>query len=252
MRYSVPALTILGLLLLGGCSQSGEMTAARSMQEQSDMAAAPAADSLFKADQAVLSNQDIDKILAAKVYPPAHARVAVVRIGGRYPWGHTWWSQSVAQIEQKGADQLLNAFRSTPRVAKVMMLPSMLMPVQTTVPYLREAAARVQADTLLVYRTYTQTYQKERFFGGGTVHAYATVEAVLLDVRSGIITDTAVKTESFSAPKSSKDVQFDETAARAEQTAIADALGQAARDLAGNLAREPMPASSTTKGAPRP
>ncbi|HZL34139.1 MAG TPA: hypothetical protein VFC78_02445 [Tepidisphaeraceae bacterium] len=238
--------TILCVVLIAlsavvcGCTSEHETTLSSRLTADAQTPSAQLAESLFKSDQAVLSNQEIDRILSAKVYPSAHARVAVVRIGGRYPWGRTWWSESVAQIEQQGTDRMLNAFRGSPRVGKVMVLPTMLTPAQTTVPYLREAAARVQADTLLVYRTFIQSYQQQHFFGGGDVHAYATVEAVLLDTRSGIITDTAIKTQSFSAPKTKRDLELDETIARAQQKAIAQALGQAAEELARNLVNEPI------------
>jgi hypothetical protein len=240
------AACLVGVALSGGC-MTDRQNAARIPEALSETTAAPDApltQSLFKSDQAVLSNQEIDRILSSRVYAPAKARVAVVRIGGRYPWGRTWWSENVAQIEQQGVDRLLTALRSSGRVDKAVVLPTMLTPAQVTVPYLREAAARVQADLLLVYRTSTQTYQQERLFGGGDVHAYCTVEAVLLDTRSGIVTETAVKTQSFTAPRTSKDLEFEETVSRAEQTAIAKALGQSAEDLAGALRAEPMAPTS--------
>jgi hypothetical protein len=248
------SLAAFPLLLLVGCAATSatldNTAAAPSLFANDADTSAPGsigktADSLFKSDQAVMSNEDIEKILSSKVSLPPKARIAVVRIGGRYPMGRTWWSQSVAQIEQQGNDHMLAAFRASPRVGKVMILPTMLTPAQVTIPYLREAAARVQADMLLVYRTYTQSYQEQRFFGGGDVHAYCTVESVLLDTRSGIVVDTTVKTQPFSAQKTSKDLEFDETVARAEQEATAKALGDAAEELAKNLtATDPVAAAA--------
>lgn len=59
--------------------------------------------------------------------------------------------------------------------------------------------------------------------GAGDLDAYFTVEAGLRDTGSGIVTETALITESFSAPRTSKDLEFDQTAAHAEQSAIANA-----------------------------
>lgn len=244
MRALASGLAVgIGLLALAGCQTTMAERSPDAGQVLNEQAgASPAlAESLFKSDQAVLSNQEIERILSSRVYAPARARVAVVRIGGRYPWGRTWWSEDVAQIEQQGTDRMLAALRSSGRVEKVTVLPTMLTPMQVTIPYLREAAARVQADLLLVYRTSTQTYQRQQLFGAGDVHAYCTVEAVVLDTRSGIVTETALKTQSFSAPRTSKDLEFDETAARAEQSAIARALGQAAEQLSADLRAEPLP-----------
>jgi hypothetical protein len=246
MRAFVGAMAVgFAILAIGGCQASVADQATSSGPMLNDAAGQqPLAESLFKSDQAVLSNQEINRILSSRVYAPAHARVAVVRIGGRFPWGRTWWSEDVAQIEQQGIDRMLNALRSSGRVEKVTVLPTMLTPMQVTIPYLREAAARVQADLLLVYRTSTQTYQRQQLFGGGTVHAYCTVEAVMLDTRSGIVTETAVKTQSFNAPRTSKDLEFEETAARAEQSAIAQALGQVAEQLSADLRAEPSAPAS--------
>ena len=248
MRILFALLAMISLALLSGCASAGALdptAMAESEYTLGPTSDAPGsigktADSLFKSDQAVLSNQDIEKILSAKVYAPAKARIAVVRIGGKYPWGRTWWSESVAQVEQQGSDRMLAAFRNSPRVGHVIVLPTLLTPAQITIPYLRESAARVQADMLLIYRTFTQSYQQQKFFGGGDVHAYCTVEAILLDTRSGIIVDTSIKTRSFSAPKSAKDLEIEETIARNQQQAIAEALGQAAEELAKNLTAEPM------------
>ena len=223
MRSIFALLTALSLTLLTGCATTAARVEAPPDGESSFTlgpdtsvpgSIGKTADALFKSDQAVLSTQDIEKILAAKIYAPVKARIAVVRIGGRYPMGRTWWSEGVAQVEQQGNDRMLAAFRNSSRVGTVMVLPTMLTPAQVTIPYLRESAARVQADMLLVYRTFTQSYQQQRFFGGGDVHAYCTVEAVLLDTRSGIVVDTSIKTQNFSAPKTSKDLEIEETIAR--------------------------------------
>ncbi|MDB5172975.1 MAG: hypothetical protein JWN51_1748 [Phycisphaerales bacterium] len=252
MRFTFIVLLMVGSAFTAGCSTSAYMDPTSVARE------GPTADvpgsiglpaSLFKSDQAVMSNEDIEKILSSKVYPPSRGRMAVVRIGGRYPVGRTWWSENVAQLEQQSTDGLVNTFRSSPRLSKVVVLPTMLTPAQTTVPYLREAAARVQADTLLVYRTFTQNYQKQRFFGNDEVHAYCTVEAVLLDTRTGIITDASVKTHNMLAGRSSKDIEFEETVARAEQQATGAALAEAAAEPVRNLNAEPMPPVPTTQAA---
>jgi hypothetical protein len=250
MRSIFSALIVLFFGLSAGCVSSEQNKAMSMPPESAEALDVPGSiGSLFKSDQSVMSNQDIEKILSSKVYPPNHGRMAVVRIGGRYPVGRTWWSESVAQLEQQSTDGLVNTFRASPRLSKVVVLPTMLTPAQATVPYLREAAARVQADTLLVYRTFTQNYQKQRFFGNDEVHAYCTVEAVLLDTRSGIITDASVKTHNMLAARSSKDAEFQETVARAEQQATGAALAEAAAELVRNLNAEPMPPTAATQAA---
>ena len=205
---------------------------------------APTAGSLFPGDQAVLSNDQIDQILGSKVYPPAHGRVAVVRMGQRYPY---WWmSEELSALDQQTTAQLVDKLRSSPRVADALLLPSLLVPQQMTIPYLREAAARVQADSLLVYRTYTQTYQVSRLFAPDETRAHCTVEALLLDTRTGIITTTAVATQNFKAQRRGGDISFDETIGRAEQKAIGQALARVGDELLHFLNAAPLPETIPT------
>ena len=62
----------------------------------------------------------------------------------------------------------------------------------------------------------------------------------MLDVRTGIVTETAVATESFSASKTGKDLSFDETIARADREAVGKALNRVATDLVNYLNAAPQ------------
>jgi hypothetical protein len=245
----IRSICILMAAVAVGCVQAQPTEVGSFNASKLDSPEAPTAaltESLFKADQAVLSNQEIERIFAERIYPPAHGRVAVIRIGGRYPTRWGWWSEQTAQMEQQITSDLLATVRSSPRVSDVFVLPTLLQPPQTTIPYLREAAARVQADSLLIYRTFTQNYQKQRIFGNDEVHAYCTAEAVLLDTRSGVVTFTSISTEPFSAQKSSKEVNFEETVALAEQQAQAKALKRIGDELLKFFREAPLPKAAGT------
>jgi hypothetical protein len=112
----------------------------------------------------------------------------------------------------------------------------MLVPEQRTVPYLREAAARYQADLLLAYRTNCRTFQKYKFIDPNETKAYCSIEAVLLDVRSGIVPFTLVSSNEFSAVKEAGDTNFNETIKKAEMSAVAKSLNQVATQLTAFLA----------------
>jgi hypothetical protein len=92
-----------------------------------------------------------------------------------------------------------------------------------TIPYLRQAAARFQADALLIYRTSTPTYDSQKWFKKDESKAYCTVEAILLDTRTGIVPFSTVVTEFYSTQRSASDSDLSETTAKAEQQAIAKA-----------------------------
>jgi hypothetical protein len=92
------------------------------------------------------------------------------------------------------------------------------------VPYLREAAARFQADLLFIFRPDCQTFRRSRFLAADEVRAACTVEAVLLDIRTGIVPFSYVATKEFVARKTGDDASFQETIVQAELQAITDGL----------------------------
>jgi len=240
MIRTLPFILLLFLVpLTAGCGMKarGDAESFADSGELAARAAPPAADSLFRSDQAVLSNEDIGRIFEQKVTPPAKVRLAVLRLG--HPYLH--YAPEVAALERTAVNDVLAKFRGSPRVAHAMVMPTMLTPPQMTIPYMREAAARLQADTLMVYRTASRTYGRSKSFSADETRAYCTVEGILLDTRSGIVTSTAVATEQFSARRTSKDLTFREMMQRAEQEAISRALLKVAAELAGYLDSAPMP-----------
>jgi hypothetical protein len=67
-------------------------------------------ESLFKGDQAVLSNQDIDRILAARITLEDRHRLAVLRLNSR----NTWY-QDIADLEAQNSERFLKALGSLPK-----------------------------------------------------------------------------------------------------------------------------------------
>lgn len=112
-------------------------------------------------------------------------------------------------------------------------MPALLIPEKRTVPYLREAAARFQADLLLVYGTRVQTFQRDRLIGTDEVHAEAVVESVLLDVRTGIVVFAAQTTGDVSTKKAPGDLNFSETVVKAETQATGSAVVKLADAVLG-------------------
>jgi len=188
--------------------------------------AAPA--SLFAGDAAVLSDADIDRILKYKYVPPRQTRIAVLAVGQRFWMGY---SDELA----RGAEDVRNAFTSllqtSPAVTRAAYLPELLVPEKRTVAYLREAATRNLADTLIVYQASCQTYEKSRVFSANTAKSFCNVEAALLDVRTGIVPFTATATEQFSLDVSASDADSYETRQKAELRAIRAALLKVGNDV---------------------
>ena len=104
------------------------------------------------------------------------------------------------------------------------MMPGLLVPDKRTVPYLREAGARFQADLLLIYTTRVRTFRRDRMIGVDEVRAEAIAESVLLDVRTGIIVHSALGSERIEARRTPGDLDFNETVSKAQVEAMGKAL----------------------------
>jgi nucleotide-binding universal stress UspA family protein len=193
--------------------------------------------SLFKSDQEVIGNQELEKILSLKLSTPAGARLAVLALGtDQRQW---FWSPEVAKAEERTTGALLEALSASTRLGAVHPVPSLLVPGSPSIPRLREAAARIQADLLLVYAPRFRTYEKYRLFSRDQTKAYCTVEAIVLDVRSGIARMSCVASEDYELKRGSDDLNFAETVRKAEYEVLQRALLRIANDVVTFLASAP-------------
>ena len=119
------------------------------------------------------------------------------------------------------------------RVLDVSFLPSFLLPAQKTVPMIREAAARYQADWVLIVKTRTRDFQKGRLLGRDEARAYCDAECAVLDVRTGTIPYTSRATGEATVAKADGEYSLAETTLRAEGLAVERAM---ADNVAGLLA----------------
>jgi hypothetical protein len=197
--------------------------------------------SLFASDQAVLGDEAIRKILISRLELPDDAKVALIKFPGshhgalRYYGSYYWRSEGYLKTQQKYIDTVSERLSASESVSEVVLLPSLLTPNDATIPVLREAAVRLQADLLLVYRVSSDIYQRSKLFAEDEVKAYSTCEAVLLDVRSGIIPFTTVVTKEAQADKEKRDLETAETMRRVESAAVMDSLDTVARKLVSFL-----------------
>lgn len=228
------ALICLVSLMLAGCDTIGSVGSAESAEGSPALSeSSPAATaSLFPGDQVVLSDQQIERIFQTRIEAPANAKLAVVRYGN---WPAWYWSEEFARLDQQSLQAFLDKLRSVPTLRTVQIVPEMLVPRQMDVPHLRETAARVQADLLLIYRPTNHSYQKSRFLRKDQTKAYCTVEVALLDTRTGVITFTTRATEDYTTEQAKGDMGFEETMARAQQQALGRAMAKVADEVAAFL-----------------
>ena len=222
---------LAAILLLAGCAPTVSTLSRPDAYYESERSG-QADESLFSSDAKTLSDDAIRKILEYKYEPPALSRVALMPFG-REIWSS--WSEELAVASERLESDVLDKLRASPNVYDASYLPSILVPKNRTVPYLREAAARYQADLLLVYRSYCQSFEKYRFFAADKSRAFCGVEAVLLDTRTGLVPFTTVATRSYDVVENKTDTNFQETRLRAQLDATAAALGDVSTEIVGFL-----------------
>lgn len=177
-------------------------------------------ESLFKEDQEVMSNEEIEKILSVRVKLPDKSRIVVYRAA--YPWDST---------ESVVPEQFAAKLKSCKRISDVSVLPTLLIPKKLSIPYLREAAARMQADFMLLYKARSDTYRTYKIITKDDVKAYASVEVILIDTRTGVIIFSSVLTETTTVKETSEEIRIAETIEKAKQLAFSNALLRVADDL---------------------
>lgn len=193
--------------------------------------------SLIPSDAAILSDQDIARILTARVEVPASMRIAVLHLAheGIDEW--PWRVMEDRQNDLRAALQPVLKLLDNARVVDVSFLPGFLLPDQPSIPLIREAAARYQADWVLVVRTSSRGHRRDRLFAKDLARAYCEAECVVLDVRTGTIPFTSVAQGEASVTKTDEEYSLSETAFRAEKEAIAKAMAENVTGLLSFLER---------------
>lgn len=184
--------------------------------------------SLFTADDLVVTDEAVKTILESRVDVPADARVAVVLLGRRPNWAG--WNSEIAQASDAVYRDFLASLESHPNIAAAEFVPQLLMPKTADIANLRLAALRMRCDMLLVYTSTTGEYQDRNFLGPDRVRAYAKVEALLVDVRTGTVPATTIITGFAEAKKTKDDKDLRDAKLRAQLGATAEAWMQMSED----------------------
>lgn len=227
-------LILVLIMLLTGCASVGSVS-----RPQTDFIPEPNIEddgallSIAGADDGV-----INALLNHNLSLPRSNRIAIVKLqsGNR----RRYYSSEFNEISDEIITGLIVRLRNNNRVYDASFLPSMLLPQSRSVPVLREAAARFQADLLLVYNENCQSYQKHRFTKSDLNKSYCQVEAVLMDTRSGIVAKTVVSLEEFESRKTGDDLNLRDAVRKAELNAIAKALGNVAKEIDEFLVNVPV------------
>ncbi len=224
--------TINGFILLLAVLYLGSCTSARPISLESRPPSGGGeliTQSLFHSDDQTISEEDIQRLLNGRIKIPDSLRVAVYKHGSssmnRY-YSYYRSDEEFLKTQQSYIDTLTAKLGQAQKVAKTIVVPSMMTSQNPTIVQLREAAVRLQADLLLVFSVNSDTYNKYKAFQKNESKAFATCETILMDTRTGVIPHTNIVTRENLVRKEQEDWSNEEMRKRAENGAVVRALVQ--------------------------
>ena len=227
-------LMCLALLTFAGCGTAG------SLYRSEEYRGRPAINaSLVKDDKALLSEEAIRTLLESRIRIPDRVKLAVLPLGHSGTHGEDRWyrreSRDLDFPQQKKAylEALEGPLAQTGRFSEITHVPAMMLPADPSLTRLREAAALMQAELLLVYSTQSHivTWESTFVFVRDEVRALASIELILLDVRTGVVPYAETFHDEHLEKERSKDLSVVETQRRAERKATLLVMARAAEGL---------------------
>lgn len=196
--------------------------------------------SLFNAKESTISEEDIQRLLNGKIKVPNKIRVAVLNLNStlnhynRYSMNN----EEEMKLQRQNFDLLKEAMLTTDRTKRVFLMPNMVINKNPTLQQLREAAVRMQADMILIFHLKSDLYYKYKMFKKNEVKAFASCEALLMDIRTGVIPFSNVLTEDILIKKEEGDFNNEETRHRAISDATRKTLSGLGNELANYINTE--------------
>lgn len=224
------------LLLSAGCTttyQGDSRASVYSTRHTEEIKA-----SLFESDKNEITQEAVNALLSGKVKFPDNARVAVYKMSNVYSLTYKYYgyaSEERLDTEQEIFQTVCNGLAGTKKIQWIKPMPSILTPTKPTISKLREAAVRLQADTLVVFSVSSDIFTEYRLFSKDEVKAYSTCEMIAFDTKTGVIPFSEVITKKIIEKESAADANIRETQKRAEKRAVIETLKELSSKLKNKI-----------------
>lgn len=192
---------------------------------------------VLRPGNAMLSEEAIRLLLTTRVAVPEKAKLAVAALDHRSLKAERY-GQAAEFLERRKEflAAIENPLRETGRFVEIVHVPSLLIEKEPSLVRLREAAALMQANLLLVYQIRTQLIYDAHVFSKDEVKSQGAIDVLLVDVKTGAIpyTDTFEATQVEKEQKGDADTF--ETRKRADHLVSLQAVKLAVDGLKGFFA----------------
>ena len=220
---------IVSLVLAVGCSSMKPGN--YKMKSDSYQSREEIKDSFF---QKKLTAEQVKTLLEQKLALPSDLKIAVVKLE------HEWNLTTMADFQYQRNQQLIVSDENAKaiddikgkdkKIKEIAVVPQMLIPKDPTIENMREIAALMQADLLMVIKTRSQTDSKFRMFHKDQIKTVSTVEAMIIDVKTGVIPFTTIASDTIKL-KENKDFSYEELYIKSSLKAEDKALSQVFRNV---------------------
>jgi hypothetical protein len=166
------------------------------------------------------ADSTIERLLTHRFTLPPRVNVAILHLLGTGARGRWFSSGGSADLTQALADSVAAGLSRSSRVGHAALLPALLVGERPTVAGLREAAARLQTQVLLVYRPSCRLFERTPFVGAPQYRAECTIQAALLDTRSGVLPFSALVTRDYVTNRERGDFELGGTWRRVQIQAL--------------------------------
>lgn len=198
--------------------------------------------SLFEDTSRQLSEEDVATLLDGQIAYAESIRIAVfyytIESHNFGKMGYGYAKPSPPDLQEDYLSQIRSILGRNTRVSRVTLIPSLLSGNNSTITQIRESAARMQCDMILIIKAESDLYRDVKLFRKDEVRAYATCEALLMDTRTTVVPFTEVISTDATLTRSDDDAALGETQKKAEKEAIRKAIAkvsESARDFINGL-----------------
>jgi len=188
--------------------------------------------SLFDDKNASISEENIQIILDGHYKLPDILRVALVKLDSKQRQRNFYWtSEEYLKTQQSYLELFTEKFKSSQRVTTISVIPDLLVSNNPSFVSIRESAVRTQADVVAIFSITSEIYSKYKVFAPELIKAFATIEFILLDVRTGLIPFSTIVTKDYQTKKQKEDFNDTEARNRAKNEAVLLSINEVGEQL---------------------
>ena len=223
---------IVTVLVLTSCTTTGNLNSESSSYDTTEP---PITQSLFNDKNSSISEENIQKILDGNYELPKKWRIAIVKVESKQYQRYYWTNEEYLKTQQSYLDLFTEKFKNFQQVTSVSVIPDLLISNNPTFVNIRESAVRTQANIVAIYSITSDIYSRYRAFSPDIIKAFATVEFIIMDVRTGLIPFSTIVKKDYRSQKEKTDLDYLEARNRVKNEAVLLAINEIGQQLTNFL-----------------